>query len=52
MKPLKILNKKEKKEVENKLKDQFGVGNVLGEKLMSSKTKIAVSAATEYFAER
>lgn len=40
MNPLKILNEKEKKVVENKLNEQFGISEVLGKIIMRGKDKM------------
>ena len=40
MNPLKILNEKEKKIVENKLNEQFGISEVLGKIIMRGKDKM------------
>ena len=40
MNPLKILNKKQKKEIEDKLNEQFGIKEIPGEVVMKGKEKL------------
>jgi|TARA_Y100000310_G_C20629428_1_gene787793 NOL1/NOP2/fmu family ribosome biogenesis protein len=38
--PLRILNKKQKKEIEDKLEDQFGIKNIPGEVIMRGRERL------------